>query len=220
MSTVIPDEQLDFDPFAQSVDTTDMDADTARDSGSGNYVNAEGKFHVEVTFTEVHQADMSNRKLPHAKIAMRVLNGTDESQIDRTLNHFIWLAGWADKKTKTEMIPLEEKRLREILVLLHSFGVISTDDAFGRKKVTISRDMFDRLERTQAVVKVTKDRDWKKTNADGSTETVEGRHKIGWNTDTWPLGHAEVEDVPVDSEAAMMAGHVSGAATNSDIDDI
>jgi len=136
---------------------------------------------------------------------MACLAGEHDSEVGKKIYHRIYMAGWESKQDGV-MKKLEEKQVHGILALLHAFGTIG-EDAFGKEVFKLNRDMFDRLEQTQAIVKVTP------SEFNGKTT-----QKIAWNNDVWPLTHEKVNDVPMDLEAKACA--TNGVIDGGDIDDI
>lgn len=205
---------MSFDAFNQEVDTESMDSDTINDGG-GNTVAAEGRYHVQVESVEIE--DAGEKQLPFVKLTMRVLMGEVETEIQKVVYNRIYLANWENKEAG-EMGPLKEGALKGLVALFYAFGVIG-EEAFGQSALKLSRDMFERLEATQAIIKVTKGNDRTVKDKDGKEITYTGRYEMAWSNDCWPLGHDKVKDVPKDHEAAAVAGAVTGGG-DEDLDDI
>lgn len=196
---------MSFDPFGQEVSTEGMEPETVHDGG-GNTVAAEGRFHVQTESVEIENKE---GELPFVKTTMRVLNGEVESELNKVVYNRLYLANWEDKKNKV-IGPLKEGAQKGLIAFLHSFGVIG-DEAFGQTALRITRDMFERLEGTQAVIKVTKGKD-RTVEKDGEKVTYAGRYEMQWSNDCWPIDHEKVKDVPKD--------HVLAAAATPAADDL
>ena len=70
---------MSFDAFNQEVDTSEMDTESVHEGG-GNFVSAEGRFHVQIEGVEINNKE---GELPFVKTTMRV--------VERLL------AGWSRK---------------------------------------------------------------------------------------------------------------------------
>lgn len=185
---------------------------------SGNRVSKEGYYHVDATGASVHREE---GKLPVLQIDLHVLDGSDfdgnqlTDQVDRTITHRIFLAGWTDK-AKTEQAPLDDKRQKGIRAFAYAFGLISDAD-LGKANVAVP---FHLIAGRQAVVKVQREKDW--TDANGQQQ--KGGLKISWNNDAWPVDHERVKDVHKNREAlSLLVGAGAGGggiASDDDLQDI
>ena len=222
MSTAVagePEDEFGEDFFTMEADTSKVDEESIHEGGSGNYVSAEGRFHVMIEQVERFSIDREKNKLPQIKISMRVLNGTADSEIQKALSHYLYMAKWVDSKKKSLGAEHLDETAKERLVgFLHAFGVIG-EEAFGVSDFKMDWPMFQRLQDTQAIVKVSKQDNYNVKDKDtGELVEKQGGYKISWNTDTWPLGHEKVKDVPLDHEAAAAFG--IDAASDEDLEDI
>jgi len=216
MSTAT-ETMVDDDPFAITTDTSGMDQENIHDGG--NFVSAEGRFHVLVESVELISYE-AGKTLPYVKMQMRVLAGEVDTETQKTLTHRIYIKDWADKPNREGMKPISEGRQKQILAFLYGFGVIG-EDAFGQEAYTISRNDWERLEFAQAIVKIRLGKDRKGKDKEGNERTYKGKYEIGFNSDVWSLGHESVKDVPVDIAAAESAGiDMSGESADVDLDDI
>ncbi len=216
----------EFDPFASDYSTENADKETIHEGGGGG-VQLDGRYHVIVEKSEYlaasvegddEDADDYARSLPMVKVQMSVLGGEHESEKGKKIFHRVFLGSWKDDsgndtKKAGRINPLGEKQLHGTLAFLHAFGVIG-DDAFGQSTFKLSLDMFERLENTQAIVRVSMSEE--RTNA--KTGQVYKPSAQMWNNDAWPLGHEKVSDVPRDHEAANYV--TSGEVSSDDLDDI
>lgn len=183
---------------------------------SGNRVTKEGMYHVTATGASLHKDE---GKVPTLQVDMLTLDGTDADgnqlvdQAEKSITHRIFLARWTDK-AKTEQGPLEDKQQKGIRAFAYAFGLISEAD-LGKKDIQIP---FHLIEGRQAVVKVSREKDW----VDDKGETRTGGLKISWNNDAWPIGHERVKDVHKSREAlSMLVGTTGGSSGGgSDLDDI
>ena len=184
---------------------------------SGNRVSKEGMYHVTATGVSVHREE---GKLPTLQVELMVLDGTDADgarltdQVEKSITHRIFLARWTDK-AKTEQGPLEDKQQKGIRAFAYAFGLISESD-LGKTNVSVP---FQMIEGRQAVVKVSREKDW----TDDKGETRKGGLKISWNNDAWPVNHERVKDIHKSREALSLlvgAGVGGGGASDDDLNDI
>lgn len=217
----------EVDYFSTTVDASETAPEDIQ--GGGNFIDAEGRFHVQITKVDIKPPEFGeNASLPVVAVTMTVLAGTDETQIEKSTTHRLFIANWADKKTKDAMVPVIDAHLpaneqkpqgKGLLWFLYSFGVIALN-----QKITITQDTFRRLEQCQAIIKITlgKDRQYKDKN--GVDQVAKGRHEMQWSNDCWPVDHESVADVPKDHEALAYAGKTASAASSQvqswDLDDI
>ena len=206
---------MSFDAFGQPLNTSEMDSESVHEGG--NTVSEEGHYHVQIEQQEIVE-DNEGRKLPHVKLTMNVLAGENPDQVGRKVYNRLFLAGWEDKKNGV-MGPLSDGAAKGLMAFLHSFGVVG-DEAFGQEEFRLTRGLFERLENTQAVIKVTKGEDRTVKNEEtGEETTYKGRYEMAWSSDCWPLDHEKVKDVPKDYQAAAMAG-AGSAAGDDDLSDL
>lgn len=191
--------------------------ESADDLYAANRVTKEGYYHVTATGASGHSED---GKLPTFNFDLMTLDGTDFDgnqlldQIEKLISHRIYRKRWTDK-AKTEQGPLEDKEQKRIRAFAYAFGLISEADLANPNVVV----HFDMIEGRQAIVKVTRDKDW--TDSDGRLR--KGNLKIAWNSDAWPVNHERVKDVHKNREAlALLAGVgvATGAASDADLNDI
>ena len=161
-------------------------------SGGGGAVSVAGHYHVIACAPELKADD---GKLKHIEVALDVVAGTAESEVNKKIYHRIYLESWADKANGITG-PLKDSMAKGVRRFCHAFGTISDDD-LPKKNVPLG---FHLLEGKQAVVEVRQEDDW--VNDKG--ETQPGGFKIPFNN-AWPVTHPKVEDVPKDPEFLQYA---------------
>jgi hypothetical protein len=196
-----------FNPFGEEIEynTSETSEETIHDGGGGR-VDKEGYYHVncfEVTYqpgepaTEV-DGERIDAKLPKAIVKLKVLNGTEVSEIGKSIYHTLYLANWEDKPTG-QMKPLEGTGLAGLLGFCYAFGTVD-GSIFGKQSIKLELGMIERLENLTAIVKIQLEKATRKTINPKTGKPYEPRHQICWNSDAWPVGHVKVEDVPTDPD--------------------
>lgn len=191
----------EFDPFAELFDTEDLSEESVHD-GSVSVAKI-GWYHVQIVSREYHAALDSDAdfgpKLPHVALKMRILAGTESSEIDKTIYHTLWLANWEDKSAG-EMAPLSSRNLKSLLAFFHAFGTVGPN-VFGQTRVKLSHSLHSNLEDTVAIVKVSLERN-ERGAMDPSGKLYPDRYKIQWNNDAYPTDHPRCEHVPKNPDFA------------------
>ena len=200
-----------FDPFSDdntAVDTTGVDADNVNNSGAG--INCTGRFHFQIESVTIETEPKGDKPvIPEVVCQMRVLAGEAESEVGKMMRHKIRLAVPVDWKDWSQgMKPLEDADKKGIVCLLYAFGVIG-EEAFGQAGFKYGREMFERLEQTQAIGEISS-RESKDKNGNDRT------YFQCYNNNFWKLDSDEVKDVPKDVEA--MAYAQTGAVSDADLD--
>jgi len=186
-----------FDPFAESVDYDTSEAsEESMYKGGGAQVGKEGFYHVMVTHVEyveaVEKTDETKASLPHVDVTLKVLAGTEESEVDKQIYHSIYMATWVDKEKKDEMKALEGRQLTSVLAFFYAFGTIGAQ-ILGQKSVHLSAGMYERLEDQNAVVKVGCEKNTEGKVNPKTGEVYPDRYKVRWNNDAWPVTHEKVK---------------------------
>ncbi len=199
------------DPFSTSGSTSEATKDDAHKGGGGAGVSKPGMYHVMVESVEFNAQD----KTPNVRAIMKVLSGTEESEIDKRFYHRIYF-----KKADTE--EKEQKRFLAMVTFLFEFGVLAESEAFGKENVVITKAMFERLEGCQAIVKVQLEKASEYKDKDtGEMKMGKDSYKILWNNDVWNIHHEHVKDVPKDWAIANYAPAPRTADQNAaDLSDI
>lgn len=196
MSTVFENETQEgngFDEvFFDAEETPDLNAESAHQGGT---VSKEGWYHFHVAGIKPIAAEPATKetdgKLPQLRVDLQVLAGTEESEKNRYVYHYLYFQGWEDSKDHTKGTkPLNKDQHEGIKTFAHAFGLIS--DADLEKKIRIPLHL---LEGRQAIGRVQKD-------------VYQGRtsFKVKFNNDFYPIGHGKVRDVPKDPEALALLG--------------
>lgn len=183
------------DPFTTSGSTSEATKDDAHKGGGGAGVAKAGMYHVMVESVEFNPTDDT----PNVRAIMKVLSGTEESEIDKRIYHRIYFSK-ADTEEK------EHKRFLSLVTFLFEFGVLAESDAFGKESVVLTKAMFERLEGCQAIVKVQLEKASEyKDKKTGQMKMGKDTYKIAWNNDVWNIHHEHVKDVPKDWAIANYA---------------
>lgn len=171
-------------PVTYDVDLTE--AESLDEVGkAGNYLAAEGMFHVEIE--DVSPED-DGKKSPAVRFDLRVLAGTDPSQVG---------------KTHKERLYMTEKNKPRIGLFAKRLGLIGPADC--GKRVSVD---WEAAKGRQCIVKVKKD---SYTKDDGSSGTS---YKVDY-AGLYDLNDPEVKNVPKASGAIAAAVPSGRAAANS-----
>ena len=199
------------DPFTMRGSTSEATKDDAHKGGGGASVAKPGMYHVMVESVEFNPNDGT----PNVRAIMKILSGTEESEIDKRIYHRIYF-----KEADTE--EKEKKRFLSMVAFLFEFGVLSESEAFGKDDVVLTKPMFERLEGCQAIVKVQLEKGTEYVDKkDGKTKMGKDSYKILWNNDVWNIHHEHVKDVPKDWSIANYAPAPRTADQNAaDLSDI
>jgi hypothetical protein len=188
--------------------------ETANDLYAGNRITKAGFYHVVCEGVEMKKGD--DETLQHLIVNLQVLDGSDvddkaqlRDQIGKKLQHRLYFEGWEyNDGEKVGKKPIEDKAWTGIRTFSYAFGLI-TEAELKQAKPRIN---FRAIEGRQAVVKVTKQKDYEDRK---TGNTMAGGYKISWNNDAWPVTHPKVKDVHKDREhLALLVGPNAG---NDDI---
>lgn len=206
MATVFDDEQ--FADLNLEFDASDVSEDSL---WTGGMVSKPGFYHVSGGNVSMEKGD--DNSLKHLQLEMIVLDGTEESEINKRLYHRIYLEGWEKRPEGDEpgvKKGLDKKQQQGIIAFAFAFGLVSKD-AFG-KQMKVPFHMF---EGSQAVVKVSEDEYFDRNGQKKKS------FKMAWNNDCWPVWHDRVRDVPKDAESLAMLGGIGGSGGDqTDISDL
>lgn len=187
----------------------EFDSDPANEESlyRGNFVEKEGYYHVTIE-PKITLSEADSSKLRTVDIQLRILAGCDldgkdaSDQIDKVVNHSIFIEGWVDPKDRNAGKQAPNARaVGGMKVLFYACGVISGAE-LGETKF---RPNFLALAGRQMVVKLSRDDDWE--DKDGKSH--KGRIKLRWNSDCFPIGHERVQHVPVNAMLALAGGYDS-----------
>lgn len=204
---------MSFDPFGGEYNTEDVSAEAIHDGGG--IVEKVGWYHVQITsreYVEPLSVEEGGPKLPHVDLKLRVLAGTEASEVDKTLYHTLWLANWEDKSAG-KMAQLNSRNLKSLLAFFHAFGTVGPN-VFGQSSVKLDHGMYERLEDAVAVVKVSLEKNTSGA-ADASGKPYPDRFKIQWNNDAYPVDHKRVQSVPKNPD---FTNYSASSSTTDDAD--
>lgn len=188
------------DIFDQSVDMTEVDAESVR--GSGGTISKPGLYHMIIKSVELDRGvkpeDATSGKPPRMVIVMEAVAGTEKSELDKKLYHTIYFGSWLDRSNHMlGLSPISDLQVEQRNTLLWAAGIFFQGQS---RKV----DYVSELEGCQLVAKIEK-RDYKDRTY----------HQVsGFGKDLWPVNHADVASCPKNQELINLESHV---ANNDDI---
>lgn len=207
MSTAVAD-----DLFEMTIDASGFSAEDLDQKGGGGAVNAEGFFHVLFNAPVQEKED---GKPPKVRIDMKVLAGTDETQLDKMIFHRINLAKKGDaEKGEPAVMPLSDGSKKNILKFFANLGLISKEDVAGSAAVRLP---WERLEYFQAIVEIKNEPYDEKDKSGKKTGKKLDSFKIPYGCNVWQVGDDRMSHVPKDPDALADFTGGSGIDDVSDI---
>ena len=212
-----------FDPFAEDYSTEEIDKENLN-TGGGGKIMMPGRYHVQIQNVEYDAGDVKDegdkkiRKLPTWKVQMEVLAGDNESEIGKKQYAFLKMASWYDEDDNNhyedgQMFRLTQKALKDLIAFLYAFGVVD-DDVFGQESVKLTKQMFELLDQTQALIKI----DYQEEKKSKKTGDIIPAGTVFWTNQARRLDFEEWEDCPKDVEALAYAQ--SGSVPDEGMEDI
>lgn len=194
--------------FEMELDASGFSAEDLDQKGGGGAVNKEGFYHV--IFNAPTQEKGEN-KTPGVRVDMKVLAGSEESQIDKMIFHRIYLA----KKAKGGLFdPLSDGSKKNILKFFANLGLISKEDVAGSAAVRLP---WEKLEFFQAIVEIKNEPYDEKDDLDKPTGKKLDSFKIPYGCNVWQVSDERMAHVPKDPDALA---EFTGGAGVSDVSDI
>lgn len=166
-------------------------------------VNKNGFYHILIK--GLHQ-EKQEGKIPAIRVDMEVLAGENEDQVGRTHYHRVNLAKW--NEDKTDVIPLSEASVKNVLRFFTNLGLVPKEEAVGNRV----RLPWERLDQFQAIVEIKNE-----PYEDKETKKMKDSFKIPFGCNVWKVGDERMSKVPKDPDA--LADFTGGAGLDS-VDDI
>lgn len=178
----------------------------------GGFIDKEGFFHVEI-LDATKEVDPAKGKAPCLRVDMKVLDGTDKSQVGRMLFHRINLAKLNQKTGELE--PLSVGARKNLFKFFVQLGLLEQSQVEGNQSVKLP---WQKLQAMQCVIEI-KNEPYDET--DKNTGTPTGKKKdsfrIPYGCNVWTVDAEKVKNVPKDVDA--LASFTGGAGIG-DVSDI
>lgn len=202
---------MTYDDFA-----TDEFALDASDIGEGElarggFVDKEGFYHVEFTDAE-KEADPSKGKMPCIRVDMKVLAGTEKSQVGKMHFHRMNLA---KKGGPGELLRLSVGSRKNLFKFFVQLGLLKQEEVEGNQAVALP---WRKLAGMQAVIEI-KNEPYEEKDRERGTPTGKmlDSYRIPYGCNVWQVNDPKVKDVPKDVEALAI---LTGGAGVGDLSDI
>lgn len=205
MSTAVVEDDL----FEMTINASGFTAEDLDKKGGGGAVDKEGHYHVLMCRPVQEKGD---GKVPSIRVDMKILAGTDDTQVGKMVFHRAYLARKGENGTLEE---LSEGSKLNLLKFFANLGLVSKEAVAGSEKVGLP---WLKLEFFQAIVEV-KNEPFDETDRQTGMKTGKKRDsfRIPYGCNVWQVSDEKVAYVPKDPDALA---EFTGGAGIDDVSDI